>query len=176
MIDNLPLLHAIDTVPEKILREVFKSICTELPEARDQAAKQLLVENTTSENDEESDSNIDSEKPSTSKTNASKPKMVVPRYAVCQNCEKDFETDKNSSTACRYHPRRSEPTDELYGDTYGEERYGIDSEDMRQEYPDYFEFPCCGATLEDNSHGCEVGLHVDASAQRDKTAKRVRFH
>ncbi|KAJ5727902.1 hypothetical protein N7493_005722 [Penicillium malachiteum] len=176
MIDNLPLFNAIDTASEKVLREVFKSICKEVPEARIEAVKQLLVENTTSDNDEESNSNNDSENPSISKTNTSNTKMVVPRYAVCQNCEMDFETAKNSSTACRYHPQRSEPTEEMYVDVYEGDDFEIDSEEMREDFPERFEFPCCSATLKDNPHGCEVGLHVDASAQRDKTAKRARFH
>ncbi|KAJ6013541.1 hypothetical protein N7540_008132 [Penicillium herquei] len=166
MIDNSPLFTAIDSAPEKVLRALCKSMCKDVPEARMQAEKQLLVEKITtlSDNDDESGS----EKPSISKANNSNMKSVVPRYAFCQNCEKDFETDKNSSTACRYHP------EEMYVDVY-EEDFEIDSEEMREDHPEHFEFLCCGDTLKDNPHGCKVGSHVDASAQNNKTAKRARL-
>ncbi|KAJ5729098.1 uncharacterized protein N7483_003606 [Penicillium malachiteum] len=186
MIDDFTLFNAIDIVPEKVLLEKITILSDNDENFDDSDAENYSHDETWKDEayafeerySDESDLEDDSEKPSISETNTSNTKMAVPHYALCQNCEKEFETDKNSSTACRYHPRRSEPTDEMYVDTWGAEQYEfeIDSEAMREDFPENFEFTCCSATLKDNPHGCGVGLHIDGSAQRDKTAKRARLN
>ncbi|KAJ5727901.1 hypothetical protein N7493_005721 [Penicillium malachiteum] len=72
MIDSLLLSTAIDTAPEKALREILKSICKDVPEARMHADKHLLVEKTTSFQSEKNNE-------SASKADASKIKSKVPR-------------------------------------------------------------------------------------------------
>ncbi|KAJ5717244.1 hypothetical protein N7488_002890, partial [Penicillium malachiteum] len=143
MIDNLLLSTAIDTAPSKALRKIFKSICKDVPEARMHADKHLLLE----KNNE-----------SASKTDASTIKPKVPRYVVCQNCHKDFGTDGNSSTACRYHPERFH--EDIKIDKWDLDDSGVYREDL----PDYFEFPCCKETLEANPHGCKYDWYVEGAA------------
>ncbi|KAJ5729097.1 uncharacterized protein N7483_003605 [Penicillium malachiteum] len=178
MIDNLPLLTAVDTVPEKVFREVFKSICKDVPEARMQADKHLLVEKITSLQSE----HCSSKDGSPSNADASKIKYKVPRYMFCQNCSKDFATNENSSTACRYHPGKrtsnftfiyymdtaeyldsaepSQPSEKFHEEIEIDDHpYGSDS--YREDMPEYFEFPCCKNTLDIDPHGCKYDWHVE---------------
>lgn len=100
-----PLDSAIDTVSEKTLREVFKSICASCPDAKHEAGKQLLVAETDVKKRKKSSSVAapapDSEAPS----ETPKEKKQVPRYAFCENCKGQFDVSTNTKTSCQYHPR-----------------------------------------------------------------------
>lgn len=77
--------HTIDTISAVKLRQLFKTICKISPEARKQAEKLLLASKNKQEDKGES------------------AKQLVPRFAFCENCEREFDVTTNSSTSCRYH-------------------------------------------------------------------------
>jgi hypothetical protein len=86
--------HTIDTLSIVKLRQVFKTICKISPEARKQAEKLLLA----SKNKE--DGKL---VPHDNNEHGESAKQPVPRFTVCENCEKEFDVTTNSSTSCRYH-------------------------------------------------------------------------
>ncbi|KAL2846145.1 hypothetical protein BJY01DRAFT_213503 [Aspergillus pseudoustus] len=100
-----------------------------------------------------------------------RPKRVVPRYSFCSNCQQEFDVTENSSKACTYHPLDCEPTgDDLWVDN----EFGVeDSPGLRQQYPECYEFECCGDTLEDNPEGCETGWHEEGQYERPKKVYRT---
>ncbi|KAL4785999.1 hypothetical protein BJX76DRAFT_355591 [Aspergillus varians] len=190
-----PLTIAIDTISDERLREIFQSICWAVPEARQLAAEELLVDITEKRevgdsDSEESDSSVSEDEDSESEDltpilnnqpqpqpnpgpinpAASRPKRPVPRYAFCSNCKDEFDVTTNSSKSCAFHPEDAEPTgDDLWVDN----EFGVeDTPRLREERPDCFEFMCCGETLEENPDGCEVGWHVEGG--REAVVKRVR--
>ncbi|KAJ6013543.1 hypothetical protein N7540_008134 [Penicillium herquei] len=165
------LNYVIDTVSNEVLRGVFKSICKDVPEANVQAAKYLLVEKTTKVPEVQSGSHNEDE-------SSSKTKVIAPRYSVCQNCEEEFATDENSSTACRYHPEPSQASETLWEDIEIDECHPYDSDGYREDIPEYFEFPCCHDSLRDNPQGCKLDWHVERTAETQvkggRAAKKAR--
>ncbi|KAJ5633927.1 hypothetical protein N7528_001769 [Penicillium herquei] len=167
MVEISALDLAIKTVSDKVLREVFQSICKDVPEANAQAAKYLLAEKTTKVQTGE-------DEPS------SKTKVIAPRYVFCQNCEEEFATDQNSSTACRYHPVPSQRS-EKFGEEIDLDEYDTDDSDVyREDVPEYFEFPCCKKTLDVDPHGCKYDWHVEGTAgtqgKSGRVAKKARVY
>ncbi|CAI7635750.1 unnamed protein product [Penicillium glandicola] len=155
---------AINDLSHQTLRAVLKSICAKNDEARKEAESQLLVITT---NTKESPDNN---------------KQPVPRYAFCTNCEKDFDVTTNGEESCRYHPgattqkwtsrfRQSEPSEDLYVDNDWPE--SVDTDEMRERYPECFIFECCEGNLEDNPDGCEFGFHREQYPD-GKPSKRLR--
>jgi hypothetical protein len=86
VLEATTLGRAINDASDQRLRVVLKSICAKNDQARKEAESHFLVMATDTE--ESSDSN----------------KRAVPRYAVCVNCEKEFDVTTNTEKACRYHP------------------------------------------------------------------------
>jgi hypothetical protein len=77
---------AINDAPDQTVRAVLKSICAKNDEARKEAESQLL------------------EIATDTKENHDNNKRLVPRYAFCINCEKEFDVTTNTEKACQYHP------------------------------------------------------------------------
>lgn len=109
-IEMTPLDLAIDTVSDKTLRAVFKSICEKHAEAREDAMKQLLVDDTEAQKVPSDDENPDSESKGQGQgqtrevsAKSSAKKRPVPRFAYCQNCEKEFDVTQNTATSCVFH-------------------------------------------------------------------------
>ncbi|CAG8886911.1 unnamed protein product [Penicillium egyptiacum] len=147
--------RAINDASDKTLRAVFKSICAKNDEARKEAESQLLV--TATDTEESSDNNK---------------KRQVPRYTFCVNCEKEFDVTTNTEENCRYHPASSEPTGEdLYIDNYDE--FEVDTDEMREEFPECFTFACCDGNLKDNPYGCVSDFHREQYPDQ-KASKRSR--
>ncbi|KAJ5799625.1 uncharacterized protein N7518_001693 [Penicillium psychrosexuale] len=123
--------RAINNASEQTLRAVFKFICAKNDEARKEAESRLVA--IVSDTEESSGNN----------------KRPVPRYASCVNCKKEFDVTSNTEENCRYHPRGDEPTGEdLYVDNYDE--FEVDTDEMREEFPECFTFACCDGNLKDN--------------------------
>lgn len=99
-----PLESAIYTVSEKTLREVFKSICASCPDAKHEAAKQLLVAETDVKKRKKNSSAAVPEPESKTPAETPKEKKQVPRYEFCDNCKDQFDVSTNTSTSCQYHP------------------------------------------------------------------------
>ncbi|KAK4862136.1 hypothetical protein LT330_003274 [Penicillium expansum] len=154
VLEGTTIGRAINNASEQRLRAVLKSICAKNDEARKEAESQMLVVAT--ETKESSNSN----------------KRAVPRYAFCVNCKKEFDVTTNTEENCRYHPKDNEPTGEdLYVDNYDE--FEVDTEEMREDFPHCFTFPCCDGNLEDNPHGCVTDFHREQYPQ-DKPSKRSK--
>ncbi|KGO72957.1 hypothetical protein PITC_061850 [Penicillium italicum] len=142
------ILGAINDASEQRLRAVLKSICAKNDEARKEVESQLLV--VAPETKESSDSN----------------KRAVTRYAFCINCEKEFDVTTNTEK------KDNEPTGEdLWVDNYDE--FEVDTDEMREDFPHCFTFPCCDGNLEDNPHGCVITFHREQYAE-EKPSKRSR--
>ncbi|KAF3398240.1 hypothetical protein F1880_005989 [Penicillium rolfsii] len=146
--------HTIDALSEVKLRQVFKTVCKNSPEARKQAEKLLLASEYTQGD------------------KGSSAKQLVPRFAFCENCEQEFDVTTNSSTSCRYHTMEDEPDECLYEDN-PTNIWDPDSEEAREEFPEFFTFKCCGRTREANQPGCTVDWHKEMMSE-DKPAKRIR--
>ena len=111
-------------------------------------------------------------------------KRMRPRYAMCENCEKEFDVTLNESGDCIYHPgtsiifrqscgRTGEATalTRCIGDTEVDEEATIwndhnedvggeiDSEEKRSEYPEGFIYDCCDKR--GDSEGCERSRHIE---------------
>ncbi|KAK0645338.1 hypothetical protein DIS24_g7988 [Lasiodiplodia hormozganensis] len=93
------------------------------------------------------------------------------RYEMCEQCHKEFDTTKNSSDACVWHSGDLEV--DVYGDFWAdhdEDYHGeIDTEEMREEFPDGFIWEGC-CEQRGSAKGCEVSEHVAAPF----TAKKRR--
>ncbi|KAJ5950843.1 uncharacterized protein N7479_009256 [Penicillium vulpinum] len=140
-IDATILDRAINDASDQTVRAVLKSICAKSDEARKEAENQLLVSATETES---SDKN----------------KRRVPRYAFCVNCEKEFDVTTKTEKNCRYHPEQSEPTGEaLFVDNWDE--CDVDTDEMRENFPECFTFECCEGNLRDNPDGCVTDFHQE---------------
>lgn len=85
-----PLSIAINNVSHEKLRSLFIAICEKVPEARQQAQSELLIE-------------TDSVPIGDNEEQEPEPEARI-RYADCANCKKEFDTTKNLEISCRYHP------------------------------------------------------------------------
>ena len=65
-----------------------------------------------------------------------------------------------------------EPTGEyLYVDNYNE--FEVDTDGMREDFPECFTFACCDGNLKDNPHGCVTDFHRERYLD-EQASKRVR--
>lgn len=78
--------RAIDEASNETVRAVLKSTCAKSDEARKEAESRLVAVTTDAKDEPEA------------------AKTPVPRYAVCVNCEKEFDVTTNTKKSCRYHP------------------------------------------------------------------------
>ncbi|KAJ5917667.1 hypothetical protein N7466_011221 [Penicillium verhagenii] len=179
------LNHCIDTASDTLLRTLLKTICETIPAAKEKVVENLLVEknkvpippSSDSDSDQESnDEGSDEEKGSEDDETASAEKRPAqettssakrPRYAECEVCNKQFDVLLNSETACRYHEKEAcvEDDSPLFWDNdfFGPMEAETDPH-IREEYPEYFKFECCGGNLMDNPDGCKTGWHKEASS------------
>ncbi|KAJ5852196.1 uncharacterized protein N7529_011581 [Penicillium soppii] len=154
VLETTILGRAINEASDKTIRAILKSVCAKSDEARREAESQLLV------------------MPTDAKEGPLGKKSPVPRYAFCVGCAKEFDVMANTKTSCRYHPERSEPTGEdLYIDNY--EEFDVDTDDMREEFPECFTFQYCDGNLEDNPDGCVIDFHKEQYTGT-KSSKRAR--
>ncbi|KAJ5284028.1 hypothetical protein N7534_000663 [Penicillium rubens] len=156
VLEATTLGRAINDASNKTLRAVLKSICAKNDQACKEAESQLVVTDTDTNTEESSGNN----------------KRQVPRYAFCANCEKEFDVTTNTKEICRYHPEPSEPTgDDLYVDNYDE--FEVDTDEMREDFPECFTFACCDGNLKDNPDGCVSDFHREQYPDA-KPSKRSR--
>ncbi|KAL4902183.1 hypothetical protein BDW74DRAFT_181032 [Aspergillus multicolor] len=102
------LKSAIDILLETKLRQVLKSLCEQVPEARDEAAKDRLVDNS-----KKPIVHQEGEETTVSQPEPRGVKRSVARYAFCRNCKEEFDVTENQEDSCRYHPDNDpEPTGE----------------------------------------------------------------
>ncbi|KAJ3958837.1 hypothetical protein N0V92_004591 [Colletotrichum tropicale] len=79
--------------------------------------------------------------------------------AICVECREAFDPNTSGPRDCFYHPGYLEVDDE--GDFWAdhdEDCHGkIDTDEMREEFPDGFRWDCCGQT--GDAEGCHRGAH-----------------
>ena len=90
------------------------------------------------------------------------PKKVLPprlraRYAICANCDKEYDVTENAKGSCTWHEEETEVDDEYFGDRDED----CDSEWHRKEYPKGFLYMCCGRRGEGLAEGCRKGRHQE---------------
>ncbi|KAJ5217200.1 hypothetical protein N7468_010208 [Penicillium chermesinum] len=97
---------------------------------------------TTSGEDEENKGEVSKTDRPPSET--ARPKRLRTRYALCQNCNEEFDVSENTQQSCRFHPEESVPDyDDFFAD-HDENCHGtIDCEETRKEYPEGFIYGCC---------------------------------
>ncbi|KAL8803940.1 MAG: hypothetical protein Q9200_006025 [Gallowayella weberi] len=183
---------AIDTAQPERLRQALSKICAESAVAAQLAQDILLVpirrsispsaeqrdkndDNETDESESESVSDSGSKQEALEAEAASNValglKRMRPRYAMCSNCEEEFDVTENQSGGCIYHPGEMEVDwDGGFWDDHDENCHGpIDDEDRRIEYPEGFIYDCCDR--KGDSEGCETTRHIEKIP-----AKRMRRH
>ncbi|KAG8626355.1 hypothetical protein KVT40_005300 [Elsinoe batatas] len=137
--------HAIRAADKDRLRAVLLAV-VKLPEAKAFVERQLLVPTSPGDNN-----------------TASKRK----RYEHCVNCKEEFDVNFNDEVACRWHDGELEVDwDGDFWADHDEDCHGtIDTEDMREEYPEGFTWSCCDEP--GGSEGCQVGEHEGGREVRE---------
>lgn len=59
----------------------------------------------------------------------------------------------------------------MYVDNYDE--FEVDNDEMREDFPEHFEFQCCNDTLKDNPKGCVVGFHIDVNGSNEVSSGKT---
>ena len=82
---------------------------------------------------------------------------LVARYAMCTNCEQEFDVIENFSEACIYHDGELEVNyDHERWYDWDEASYGRISE-MEEEHPEGFTWSCCEE--DGTAEGCQTDWH-----------------
>ncbi|KAK3935500.1 hypothetical protein QBC46DRAFT_358212 [Diplogelasinospora grovesii] len=79
--------------------------------------------------------------------------------AICVQCGDSFDENDNEKKECRYHSGVMEPDydADIWAD-HDEDCHGtIDSDEMREEYPEGFTWTCCEKI--GTKRGCKLGFH-----------------
>lgn len=183
---NPALNTALDTVPADRLRDIIKKLCLISDTAEEHISQLLLtpeenVNPTSKRKRSTADENIEAGNSS---------KRMKSHYAMCEQCENDFDVTQNHRKACRYHPCQSkiQPCIVTSGLTNSPERVGDrdgDSEpDVREftgqyggmyglekKYRESYRWSCCGRA--GYKGGCRRGPHRDDSADDDSDDEYV---
>ncbi|RDW81573.1 uncharacterized protein DSM5745_05130 [Aspergillus mulundensis] len=165
------LKSAIDILSEAKLRQVLKSLCEKVPQARDECSRDLLVDSSKKPIVQQ-----EGEETTVLQPEPRGVKRSVARYAFCRNCKEEFDVTENGKDSCRYHPGKwltpsdddPQPTGE---DLWVDNEFGVD-DSMMEASPESWEFPCCEETLESNPVGCVVDWHVEGPFEQKQ--KRIR--
>lgn len=108
---------AIERASKELLESTIKAIYRDIPSAKDALIKKLFISEDhvpeltdsathgTDKDDSDEDSKEDSKgTPAAQTTTGSK--RLRTRYAVCINCDKEYDVADNTSKSCLYHPGR----------------------------------------------------------------------
>ncbi|GFF32561.1 hypothetical protein IFM58399_03253 [Aspergillus lentulus] len=183
--------EALNAAPSSRLRHIIRDICRLLPAALPIVSDCLLVseEQVPGPDDSGSESgsgsgpevnaNVETAqpasaepkpKPATPKSKKRARASVRPRYAVCANCEVEYDVTKNSRGSCCFHPEEAVQDEEYWSriDLWEDEE--IDNEEHREDHPEGFIYRCCGKYY--GKEGCKVGWHEEEA--RDRKRKKIR--
>ncbi|CAL5871770.1 uncharacterized protein PFLUO_LOCUS6023 [Penicillium psychrofluorescens] len=147
---------AIERASKEVLAATIKAIYRDIPSAKDALMGKLFVsedcvpnvpeqgDSITDGSKDDSDEKSKGESESTPAAQTTKgTKRLRTRYATCKNCHKEFDVTSNTSKSCFYHSDCDEPDDEAFAD-HDENCHGIiDTDEMRQEFPENFIYQCC---------------------------------
>ncbi|EJT98217.1 hypothetical protein DACRYDRAFT_58119 [Dacryopinax primogenitus] len=138
------LQEAIKTVSEKQLREFVAELARKEPAAERELVKMLLV-------------------PRSKRKRADE---VQSRWMACANCRVEYDVGEDRKAGeCQYHPGELEPDYEAFVDDDYDETT-IESEELMQEFPENYNWTCCG---EDGTvEGCIAGKHVHGGESKKR--------
>ncbi|KAJ5094218.1 hypothetical protein N7456_010079 [Penicillium angulare] len=167
--NDLPSLNdAIDEVSKEVLASLLKEICQEYPSTTELVQSRLFVseddvarpgKSATSTSVHGDSNSSDDKGEDTTPATDSRFKNLRKRYAECTNCKEEFDVAGNTVTSCSYHPDISQPDYEEFVD-HDENCHGIiDSEEMREDFPENFYFVCCERRF--NEKGCVTDWHME---------------
>ncbi|PVH96149.1 hypothetical protein DM02DRAFT_731404 [Periconia macrospinosa] len=183
------LEKAIMTATLPRLRNTFWEICLENPQTASIACKKLLSRTNRSGNNpflstspshdtanlSSEDEEVQHEKRDEHENRKRKRDMfptttsvVQPRYDVCEQCDKEYDVEYNSATACIYHPGLLDGTEEFYEDVYDDDEF--DHEEMFADSPELYEWNCCGR--QGGKAGYKKGPH---RPKKNRNEAKVRF-
>ncbi|KAJ5833773.1 hypothetical protein N7474_002084 [Penicillium riverlandense] len=162
--------RAIERASKEVLTATIKAIYRDIPSVKYALVGKLFVsedcvpnvpepgdsdtEGSEDDNDEESKGDNKST-PAAQTTTGSK--RLRTRYAICENCDKEFDVTSNTSKSCFYHSDYNAPDYDAFVD-HDEDCHGtIDSDEMRKEFPENFIYECCGRNLTEEP--CENDWH-----------------
>ncbi|KAI0181839.1 hypothetical protein GGR52DRAFT_526508 [Hypoxylon sp. FL1284] len=147
--------------PDNVLRAVLMALCAD-PDTNLKATAYL--EKITSK----ANSDV-SESPDASESKPRKRKATED-VRICTQCQEPFYDDENNAQACQFHDGNLEVDDE--GDFWAdhdENCHGvIDTEGMREDYPEGFIWDCCGE--DGTTDGCARGYHTTAGTHKGRYA------
>ncbi|RDW75420.1 hypothetical protein BP6252_06562 [Coleophoma cylindrospora] len=196
------LSDAIDTLSEDRLRDILREICRENEAARSTIETKYLVpadmvvpyhkddeseddESEEGSEEEESDdeagefapnyppANVDNRKRKAADISVNPvPSGTRPRYAACENCEKEFDVTDNHRGDCVWHPgsKEADYASDVWAD-HDENCHGIiDQLDDDPEYEDGFLWDCCEEL--GSVKGCKKTKHK--ARDLNMAAKRLK--
>ncbi|OAX81482.1 hypothetical protein ACJ72_04177 [Emergomyces africanus] len=173
------LTRAIRDSSRELLQNLMVDLCNESPDVRKKLASQLLTTRDEAEKHKTStdtdETEIDSEvgdndnskkEGETRKSAISNKRELRARYAICENCDKEFDILNNPEDSCYYHPEESVPNYDFFED-HDENIHGIiDSDELREDFPDGYNYECCGGTGFDTP--CTVDRHRELPSKKCK--------
>ncbi|KAF2111595.1 hypothetical protein BDV96DRAFT_623661 [Lophiotrema nucula] len=170
---SLDLLYeAIDTTSVDRLREFVRELCASSETGRKHFSDRLLLSEPIADNapmaEDKENEPTEGGASTSQKRKRTEEYTVQQRYEMCTQCETEYDVSTNSSTSCVWHDGYTEP--DYDGDFWAdpdEDCHGtIDTDDMREEFPEGFVWNCCDA--EGDARGCQTGEH------RPRKVKKVR--
>ncbi|ERF71989.1 hypothetical protein EPUS_07459 [Endocarpon pusillum Z07020] len=180
---NQALDAALDTVPADRLRGIIKNLCL-ISDSAEKHISQLLLA------PEENDNPTSKRKHSAADENveaSNSSKRTKGQYAICVQCDGDFELALNDGKDCRYHPGQStiQPCIVISGLINSPERVGegdtgedpdiwdpfheglhISFIGLKDGIPQSFQWTCCGRA--GHRGGCKRGPHRKDDKEADE--------
>ncbi|EAW19561.1 uncharacterized protein NFIA_026350 [Aspergillus fischeri NRRL 181] len=160
--------------PSSRLRHIIRDVCRLLPAALPIVSDFLLVSEEQvpgpddSGSDSEVNANVDTEtdepKAAALRSKKRARARIRARYAVCVNCEVEYDVTENSREEA-VHGKEYWDGIDLWED---EE---IDTEENREDHPEGFVYGCCGEYY--GEEGCKVGWHEEEERARDRKRRRI---
>ncbi|KAJ5090203.1 hypothetical protein N7532_008887 [Penicillium argentinense] len=109
------VFEALPSAPKEILEQALQKVWVTHPSARSLIKSYFLVTESevainnvawelVSASDEASGLDNDKEVGTTDSAKQTNGDQLRPRFALCVNCERDFDVTRNTSTSCKYHP------------------------------------------------------------------------
>ncbi|KAK8192840.1 uncharacterized protein BKA78DRAFT_367860 [Phyllosticta capitalensis] len=150
------LIKAIGRADLDRLRTVLHHICQNSEEANESVEEDLLM----------TDLNV-------GKSGRMKVKRQFSRYEECLRCRSEFDVTENDDLACTYHYGSLDVWDDFWAD-HDEDVHGtIDTDKMRENFPDGFVYSCCGESA--NANGCVYGRHEEEKDVEPRQQKRFKW-
>ncbi|KAF2873489.1 hypothetical protein BDV95DRAFT_540627 [Massariosphaeria phaeospora] len=182
------LIEAIDSANEQRLRITLEKLCATIPEALRVASEELLATPTATQPSTEGGSSanaitLDQDEDNAQNSNSGNLKrkraeLGTRRYAVCQDCETEFDITKNGPTSCRFHLEMLVKNDDapIWFDVRRRGWGNMDNEEGQARFPSGFYWECCEKPIK--HPGCEITAHTAKPAPIRKanatTTKRMK--